>query len=120
MTIEEATNVTIEDAIKIFEHVLFPQDFRPSTLRAKAINELVLAALRAQQQENKPLTLEELRGMRGEPVYVVNGESAWWDVIYFMGGNWLYLRIANKTDLALDDYGVKWLAYRRKPEVQDG
>ena len=45
MTIEEATNVTIEDAIKTFEHVLFPQDFSPSTLRAKAINKLVLSAL---------------------------------------------------------------------------
>lgn len=30
MTIEEATNVTIEDAIKFFEHTIFPQDFSPS------------------------------------------------------------------------------------------
>ena len=62
MTIEEATNVTIEDAIKCFEHTIFPQDFSPYTLRAKAINELVLATLRTQLQENKPLTLEELPG----------------------------------------------------------
>ena len=75
---------------------------------------------RAQQQENKPLTLEELRGMRGEPVYVVKGKCQWWDIVDFTAGGWLYLRIANKTDLALDDYGTKWLAYRRKPEVQDG
>ena len=66
MTIEEATNVTIEDAIKCFEHTIFPQDFSPSALRAKAINELVLAALRAQQQSNDPLTQEELRKMDGE------------------------------------------------------
>lgn len=75
---------------------------------------------RAQQQENKPLTLEELRGMRGEPVYVVKGKCQWWDIVDFTAGGWLYLRIANKTDLALDDYGTKWLAYRQKPEVQDG
>ena len=75
---------------------------------------------RAQQQENKPLTLEELRGMRGEPVYVVKGKCQWWDIVNFTAGGWLYLRIANKTDLVLDDYGTKWLAYRRKPEVQDG
>ena len=75
---------------------------------------------RAQQQENKPLTLEELRGMRGEPVYVVKGKCQWWDIVDFTAGGWLYLRIANKTDLVLDDYGTKWLAYRRKPEVQDG
>ena len=75
---------------------------------------------RAQQQENKPLTLEELRGMRGEPVYVVKGKCQWWDIVNFTAGGWLYLRIANKTDLVLDDYGTKWFAYRRKPEVQDG
>ena len=69
---------------------------------------------------NEPLTLEELRGMRGEPVYVVKGKCQWWDIVDFTAGGWLYLRIANKTDLALDDYGTKWLAYRRKPEVQDG
>lgn len=73
MTIEEATNVTIEDAIKTFEHVLFPQDFSPSTLRAKAINKLVLSALRAQQHSNDPLTQEELRKMDGEPVWCVDG-----------------------------------------------
>lgn len=120
MTIDEATNVTIEDAIKCFEHTIFPQDFSPSTLRAKAINELVLAALRTQLQENKPLTLEELRGMRGEPVYVVKGKCQWWDIVDFIAGGWLYLRIANKTDLAIDGYSNGWLAYRRKPEVQDG
>lgn len=120
MTIEEATNVTIEDAIKFFEHTIFPQDFSPSTLRAKAINELVLAALRAQQQSNKPLTLEELRGMRGEPVYITKGKRQWWDIVNFMSEDWLYLRIANKTSLPLDDYGTKLFAYRRKPEVQDG
>ena len=69
MTIEEATNVTIEDAIKIFEHTIFPQGFTTSTLRAKAINELVLAALRAQQQSNDPLTQEELRKMDGDKKY---------------------------------------------------
>lgn len=120
MTIEEATNVTIEDAIKFFEHTLFPHDFSPSTLRAKAINELVLAALRAQQQSNKPLTLEELRGMRGEPVYITKGKCQWWDIVDFIAGGWLYLRIANKIDLAIDGYGNGWLAYRRKPEAQDG
>ena len=72
---------------------------------------------RAQQQENKPLTLEELRGMRGEPVYVVKGKCQWWDIVDFIAGGWLYLRIANKTDLAIDGYSNGWLAYRRKPEA---
>lgn len=137
MTIEEATNVTIEDAIKYFEHAIFPQDFSPSTLRAKAINELVLATLRAQQQSNGPLTAEELRKMDGEPVWCVDGlgnenwclVSVWsnreekaqgadcvdkndglWDATYYgMQGN-------GEHGL----HAVGWLAYRRKPEVQDG
>lgn len=65
MTIEEATNVTLEDAINTFERLVFSQDFSPSTLRGKAICKIALKALRAQRQENNPLTLEELRGMRG-------------------------------------------------------
>ena len=68
-------------------------------------------------QPNEPLTLEELRGMRGEPVYVVKGKCQWWDIVDFIAGGWLYLRIANKTDLAIDGYSNGWLAYRRKPEV---
>ena len=82
--------------------------------------ELAMAWNRRAGLSNNPLTLEELRGMRGEPVYVVKGKCQWWDIVDFIAGGWLYLRIANKTDLALDDYGTKWLAYRRKPEVQDG
>ena len=82
--------------------------------------ELAMAWNRRAGLSNNPLTLEELRGMRGEPVYVVKGKCQWWDIVNFTAGGWLYLRIANKTDLVLDDYGTKWLAYRRKPEVQDG
>ena len=87
----------------------------------EAVN-MAIDALKAeaQRQKNKPLTLEELRGMRGEPVYVVKGKCQWWDIVDFIAGGWLYLRIANKTDLAIDGYSNGWLAYRRKPEVQMG
>ena len=118
MTIEEATNVTLEDAINTFEHLVFSQDFCLTT-RGKAICKIALKALRAQQQENKPLTLEELRGMRGEPVYITKGKRQWWDIVNFISEDCLYLRIANNTSLPLDDYGTKLFAYRRKPEVQD-
>ena len=82
--------------------------------------ELAMAWNRRAGLSNNPLTLEELRGMRGEPVYVVKGKCQWWDIVDFIAGDWLYLRIANKTDLAIDGYSNGWLAYRRKPEVQDG
>ena len=137
MTIEEATNVTLEDAIKTFEHVLFPQDFSPSTLRAKAINKLVLAALRAQQQSNDPLTQEELCKMDGEPVWCVDGiGNVAWCLVTVWSNREEKTQVADCVD---KDYGlwnaayygmrgngehglhaVGWLAYRRKPEVQDG
>lgn len=83
--------------------------------------ELAMAwSRRDQQQSNDPLPLEELREMRGDPVYVVNGKSSWWDIVDFVAGGWLYLRVANKTGLAIDSYSNAWLAYRRKPEAQDG
>ena len=137
MTIDEATNVTIEDAIKCFEHTIFPQDFSPSALRAKAINELVLAALRAQQQSNDPLTQEELRKMDGEPVWCVDGTGnvAWclvsvWsnreekaqgaDCVDKNDGLWdaTYYGMQGNGEHGL--HAVGWLAYRREPEVWDG
>ena len=116
MTIEDATNVTIEDAIKTFELLVFSQDFSPSALRAKAINELVLAALRTQLQENKPLTLEELREM-DEPVWVACKPIE--------GGNgyWCLCQHGHIITPAGSIYNVKeiphWVFYRRPPEGED-
>lgn len=54
---------------------------------------------------NPPLTLEELREMDGDPVYLVDLEypdnSGW--------GIWPCVDV-------LASYGTSWLAYRRKPE----
>lgn len=66
-------------------------------------------------EENKPLTLEELRGMDGEPVWVeclgTKDYSAWTIVDICLNG------IHTKYFYAdFDYYGVEWLAYRRKPE----
>ena len=116
------------DILELLIHVIIAADangkrahIRCRETEWEAVN-MAIDALKAeaQQQENKPLTLEELRGMRGEPVYVVKGKCHWWDIVDFIAGGWLYLRIANKTDLAIDGYSNGWLAYRRKPEVQDG
>ena len=67
---------------------------------------------------NAPLTLEELREMDGEPVYMVDltGRTLWNQWIIFenstddgfipMGGGWF----------GAENYGKTWLTYRRKPE----
>lgn len=72
--------------------------------------------------ENEPLTLEELRGMDGEPVWVsfLNSKVS-------ISGQWHLVR--NITDEVINcfenympfcDYGKTWLAYRQKPNGGEG
>ena len=72
-----------------------------------------LAALRAQQEPNTPLTMEELREMDGEPV---------WTVVYNLpkGG---YYCLCNEGVITAPSGNVfdckdipEWTFYRRKPE----
>ena len=73
-----------------------------------------LAELRdIKQKRNTPLTLDELRKMNGEPVYIVDGDVAWWDIVSFSLQGWLYL--VKGKQLRYSRYG-EWLAYRQKPE----
>ncbi len=70
--------------------------------------------------ESQPLTLDELREMDGEPVYMVDltGGTLWNQWIIFekstdygfipMGGGWF----------DAENYGKTWLTYRRKPEEE--
>ncbi len=50
---ERAANPTTEEAIKYLEHMIFTQDFHPSTLRAKAVNTMAIEALREKQEREK-------------------------------------------------------------------
>ena len=73
-----------------------------------------LAELREIKQErNAPLTPNELQEMDGEPVYVVDGDVTWWDIVSFSLQGWLYL--VKGKQLRYSRYG-EWLAYRQKPE----
>ena len=75
--------------------------------------DMAISALRAQQEPNAPLTPDELREMNGEPVYIVDGDVAWWDIVSFSLQGWLYL--AKGKQFRYSRYG-EWLAYRQKPE----
>ena len=64
---------------------------------------------------NDPLTLEELRGMDGEPVWVVHPDDVlppFWGIVEADDGtvsnSWCYA--------TFEDYDTEWLAYRRRPE----
>jgi len=87
--------------------------------RIEAID-LAQDALRAQQKrENpEPLSLEELREMDGEPVWIVrigsnSPEDKEWALVFVEGG-FCRTSVGNIAFLAL--YGQTWLAYRNKPK----
>lgn len=73
--------------------------------------------------ENKPLTLEQLRQMDGEPVWVCGmpgHEIKWTPGWRIIDGNRVAYRRWNDTVMYLyfADYGRTWLAYARKPEQE--
>ena len=71
--------------------------------------------------QNEPLTIEQLREMNGEPVWVVlvdekfSGLNGW----YLVHHGSAYLARIDDWELDDDKYGVEWLAYRRPPERQE-
>ena len=65
--------------------------------------------------KNEPLTLDELRQMDGEPVWVQSPgvpEYGRWAIVEGVGENCLFLH----DDFTCHEYGKTWIAYRRKPE----
>ena len=69
-----------------------------------------------EQQSNDPLTLDELRQMDGEPVWVVRLDGrlkSRWHIV----GSSLWIEMFTEWDGAFSpDYGKTWLAYRHKTE----
>lgn len=110
--------MTIEDAIKTIELAIaevewvYPIDYA-------AAFDVAISALRAQQEleSNEPLTVDELREMDGEPVYIHSDT--------FPGDcGWRVVKKASVLDIQFTDgdcflftfYGKSWIAYRRKPK----
>lgn len=90
-----------------------------------------IAAIRAQQEQeiNEPLTLDELRQMEGEPVWMAPVQKAGWISVpaqwtIFAGVSEsisrepVYVFSTPRTPLEGmgGSYGQTWLAYRRKPK----
>lgn len=116
--------MTKEEAIHIYENCrLVTEFFTEEAVTAAYIEGL--AALRAQQEAEspKPLTLDELREMDGEPVWIVE---------YPDWGHWELSEDAQDyiADRDTDFYGMRhddpcgryglhklgWLTYRHKPK----
>lgn len=108
---------TIEETIAWFEGRV-----KSTTMPgARSMFEVAISALRAQQErENpKPLTLDELRQMDGEPVWMQPNsppKCGKWAIVAGVdteyGEKTLYL----EGDFTCRDYGKTWLAYRHKPK----
>ena len=65
----------------------------------------------------EPLTLDELRRMEGQPVYIVENTEYWAIVNSFDQAGVYLLSYGNPDDYGyFGFYGKTWLAYRHKPE----
>lgn len=73
---------------------------------------------RQEAENNAPLTLDELRGMRGEPVWLVplgeDFDEGWYIIVSIDKQRLRCLQLY--SILFFEHYGKTWLAYRRKPE----
>lgn len=77
-------------------------------------------------QPNEPLTLEELREMDGEPVYVVPKDKpahcgGWCGVTVWKCDRYSYVSLLRDADSGwgFEKYGKTWIAYRRPPEGEE-
>lgn len=73
--------------------------------------------------QNEPLTLDELREMDGEPVYIISEfyDISEWNIPNGIGEIVIaydapYIKFIDGTKLAVEKYGSSWVAYRRPPE----
>ena len=108
--------MTRERAAELLSEVMVLDD--PEMAEAHRV---AISALRKQETVsnrnglNEPLTLDELRKMDGEPVWVQSPgvpEYGRWAIVEGVGENCLFLH----DDFTCHDYGKTWLAYRQNPE----
>lgn len=76
-----------------------------------------LRELLAAAKEGRPLTLDELRKMDGEPVWLKDGIGEGWFLASAVVGSKIYFCEKSITiGEPISECGKTWLAYRTKPE----
>lgn len=92
--------------------------FEQTEKEAKA--KAIMAWNRRYQEPNEPLTLEQLREMDGEPVWIDGKDYGGW-TIFKAGANKQVARCLDNVNLSyyMADYSKTWIAYRRKPESEE-
>ncbi|MBO5953304.1 MAG: hypothetical protein J6Q53_04190 [Oscillospiraceae bacterium] len=79
--------------------------------------QMAIEALRekAEREDPKPLTIEELRDMIGEPIYIVHSHNGnEWQI--FTGYNDCSFWSMGESFYLNCRYGKGWIAYRHKPK----
>lgn len=127
MTIEEAIRILDpETTAEALAEIEYYAGFSGHTAKVQACSdacEVAVAALRekAEREKNEPLTLDELRKMKDEPVWVQSPgvpEYGRWAIVAGVdttdGEKTLYLH----NDFTCREYGRVWLAYRHKPKEE--
>ena len=112
--------MTREEAIEILRKNRPTSDPRPCGMELCDAVDMAISALRKQErfgEANKALTLDELRQMEGQPVYIVENTEYWAIVNSFDQAGVYLLSYGNPDDYGyFGFYGKTWLAYRQKPE----
>ena len=86
--------------------------------------DMAISALRQQEhfrdltKKVEPLTLDELREMDGDPVWVEfqDGSGGCWGLVHITMFNHVVLANGLYCTFGKPYYGKTWLAYRQKPE----
>ena len=98
----------MRDRLKRCEDVLFDGEGKEL---------LSLDDLRKLADSNAPLTLDELREMDGEPVWIVSLDGRDLTCWMLVDARYNLCREAHGGMAVFENNGETWLAYRRKPEA---
>lgn len=95
-------------------------EMKPEWQRTMDVCLVAVEAIREQEVRENPkhLTLDELRQIDGEPVWIErrvsdSSDDKEWALVY-TGGGFCRTSVGNIAFFAL--YGISWLAYRSKPK----
>lgn len=113
--------MTIQKAIEVLEYA---RNYDGMNYGAPSIAlDMAISVLRQEYHFREvtkkvdPLTLDDLRRMEGQPVYIVENTEYWAIVNSFDQAGVYLLSYGNPDDYGYFGlYGKTWLAYRQKPE----
>lgn len=110
---------TEETAKEYFEHRFRALDGETQR-EEKLMCGIAYRVLRQKTENNAPLTLDELREMDFEPVWIsfmLGGDGEYRILYSFDSGIYAgFVYFTDRSAEPIEEYGKSWLAYRRKPK----